>query len=154
MAAPENILLIRLKSIGDVVLTLPAVNAMRDNFPSAKITFLTSKENAPLLRGFSEVNEVISLDLAALRSGNPFRVLPELFGLLRRLRAGKFSLAVDFQGFGETAWLTRLTGAPLATALRSAAPRSRLSPARAISMMFSPASPGAGSRYWPVRPWR
>ena len=112
METRQHILLIRLKSIGDVVLTLPAVNAMRDNFPSAKITFLTSKENAPLLRGFSEVNEVISLDRAALRSGNPFRVLPELFGLLRRLRAGKYSLAVDFQGFGETAWLTRLTGAP------------------------------------------
>ena len=35
----------------------------------------------------------------------------EFFGLLRRIRAGKFSLAVDFQGFGETAWLARLTGA-------------------------------------------
>ena len=69
METRQHILLIRLKSIGDVVLTLPAVNAMRDNFPSAKITFLTSKENAPLLRGFSEVNEVISLDRAALRSG-------------------------------------------------------------------------------------
>ena len=32
--------------------------------------------------------------------------------MLRRLRGGKFSLAVDFQGYGETAWLTWLTGAP------------------------------------------
>ena len=108
----ENILLIRLKSIGDVVLTLPAVNVVRDNFPSAKITFLTSKENAPLLRGFREVNEVITVDRAALRSGNPLKVIPEFFGLLRRTRAGKFSHAVDFQGYGETAWLARITGAP------------------------------------------
>lgn len=108
----ENILLIRLKSIGDVVFTLPAVGALRENFPAAKITFLTSKENAPLLRGFREVNEVIALDRAALRSGNPFRVVPEFLGLLRRLRAGKFSLVVDFQGFGETSWLARFTGAP------------------------------------------
>ena len=107
----ENILLIRLKAIGDVVLTLPAVNAIRDNFPKSKITFLTSKENASLLQGFREVNEVITLDRAALRTGNPFRMAPEFFGLLRKLRAGKFSLVVDFQGFGETAWLTRLTGA-------------------------------------------
>lgn len=112
MDAPENILLIRLKAIGDVVLTLPAVNAVRENFPAARITFLTSRENAPLLRGFREVNEVVALDRAALRGGNPFRVLPEIFGLLRRLRDGKFSLVVDFQGFGETAWLARLTGAP------------------------------------------
>jgi ADP-heptose:LPS heptosyltransferase len=112
MATAENILLIRLKSIGDVAFTLPAVNAVRDNFPSAKITFLTSNENAPLLRGFREVNDVISLDRAALSSGNPFRILPGLFGPLRRLRTGKFSLAVDFQGYGETGWLTRFTGAP------------------------------------------
>ena len=107
----ENILVIRLKAIGDVIFTLPAVAALRDRFPSAKITFLTSRENAPLLRGFRDVNEVIVMDRAALRSGNPLRMGRELFGLLRRLRAGGFSLVVDFQGFGETAWLTRLTGA-------------------------------------------
>jgi ADP-heptose:LPS heptosyltransferase len=107
----ENILLIRLKSIGDVILTLPAVNAVRANFPAAKITFLTSKENSPLLRGFREVNKVIGLDRSALRSGNPFRVVPEFLGLLRRLRSGRFSTVVDFQGYGETAWLARFTGA-------------------------------------------
>jgi ADP-heptose:LPS heptosyltransferase len=112
METIQRILLIRLKSIGDVVLTLPAVNAVRDNFPTAEITYLASLENAPLLRGFRAVNHVIPLDRAALRSGNPLKVLPEFFGLLRRIRAGKFDLAVDFQGFGETAWLTRFTGAP------------------------------------------
>ena len=108
----ENILLIRLKSIGDVVLTLPAVNVLRENFPAAKITFLTSQENVALLRGFREVNEVIALDRATLRCGNPLKVIPEFFGLLRQLRAGKFDLVVDMQSYGETAWLTRLTGAP------------------------------------------
>jgi ADP-heptose:LPS heptosyltransferase len=108
----ENILVIRLKAIGDVIFTLPAVGALRDRFPGAKITFLVSKENAPLLRGFPDVNEVIALDRVALRSGNPFKMVPVFLGLLRRLRAGKFSLVVDFQGFGETAWLARLTGAP------------------------------------------
>lgn len=111
MAAPENILLLRLKSIGDVVLTLPAVHVIRENFPDARITFLTSRENAGLLQGFREVDEVIVLDRAALRGPNPLRIAGEIFGLLRRLRAGKFSRVVDFQGYGETAWLTRITGA-------------------------------------------
>jgi ADP-heptose:LPS heptosyltransferase len=65
-----------------------------------------------LLRGFGGVDEAIALDRAALRSGNPMRVAPHFFSLLRLLRAGKFDLVVDFQGNGETAWLTRLTGAP------------------------------------------
>ncbi len=33
----ENILLTRLKSIADIVLTLPAVHTVRENFPFAKI---------------------------------------------------------------------------------------------------------------------
>ena len=112
MDANPNILLIRLKSIGDVLFTLPAVHAVRENFPSAKITFLVSKENASLLRGFRDVNEVIAIDRAALRSGNPLKMTSEFFSLLRRLRTGGFSLVVDFQGYGETAWLARVTGAP------------------------------------------
>lgn len=109
---PDRILLIRLKSIGDVVLTLPAVQVVRQNFPSAKITFLTSKENAPLLRGFRDVDEIITIDRAKLQTGNPVKIIPELFGLLRRLRAGRFSLVADFQGYGETAWLSWWSGAP------------------------------------------
>ena len=108
----ENILLIRLKAIGDVIFTLPAVSVLQAHFPAASITFLTSKENAALLRGFVCVKEVIALDRAALRSGNPWKMGAEFFGLLRRLRSGNFSLVVDFQGFGETAWLAWLTRAP------------------------------------------
>jgi ADP-heptose:LPS heptosyltransferase len=107
----KNILLIRLKSIGDVVLTLPAVHVVRENFPAAKITFLTSRENTGLLEGFQEVDEVIALDRAALRSPNPLRIAGGFLGLLGRLRGRKFDLAVDFQGYGETAWLARITGA-------------------------------------------
>lgn len=108
----ENILVIRLKAIGDVIFTLPAISALRENFPAAKITFLTSKENATLLRGFKDVKQVVALDRAALRSGNPLKMGREMLGLLRRLRKEKFTLIVDFQGFGETAWLARSTGAP------------------------------------------
>jgi len=110
MPAPENILFIRLKSIGDILFTLPAVNVVRENFPNSKITFLTSRENAPLLGGFRQVNDVIVIDRSRLR--NPFCAALELLRVLRRLRAGKFSLVVDFQGFGETAWLAWWSGAP------------------------------------------
>jgi ADP-heptose:LPS heptosyltransferase len=111
MEAPAHILVIRLTAIGDVVLTLPAVSALRQNFPAAKITFLTTRENAALLQGFHDVDETITLDRAVFRSGNPWRIGRELIRLTRTLRAGKFSLVVDLQANGESAWLTRLTGA-------------------------------------------
>ena len=105
----KNILLIRFKAIGEVILTLPAVNAVRENFPDARITFFTVREHALFLQGFRAVDEVIALDRAALKK--PLRAAPEFFRLLKNLRAGKFSLVIDLQGYGETAWLTRLTGA-------------------------------------------
>lgn len=107
-----NILLIRFKSIGDVLFALPAVHAVRENFPGAKIQFLTSRENASLLEGFREVDGVIALDRARFQSGNLRAILSEAFSLLRRLRREQFSLVVDFQGYGETGWLAWLSGAP------------------------------------------
>jgi hypothetical protein len=111
METPTHILVIRLTAMGDVVLTLPAVALLRQNFPTAKITFLTTKENAELLHGFRDVDETIAIDRAVLRGKNLFRTTIEVLRLIRQLRAGKFSLAVDLQANGESGWLTRLTGA-------------------------------------------
>ena len=70
MDSRENILLIRLKSIGDILFTLPAVHVVRENFPDAKLHFLVSQEHAPLLRGFSDIDEIIPFDRAVFRSKN------------------------------------------------------------------------------------
>jgi ADP-heptose:LPS heptosyltransferase len=107
-----SILLIRLKSIGDVLFTLPATHAVREAFPDSKITFLTFKQNAPILQGFASVDETFAIDHARYRSGNPVSILHETFTLLRRLRSSQFSITVDFQGYGETAWLSWLSRAP------------------------------------------
>ncbi|HUB87663.1 MAG TPA: glycosyltransferase family 9 protein [Verrucomicrobiae bacterium] len=109
----ENILLIRLKSIGDILFTLPSVHAIRENFPGARLHFLVSRENAPLLRGFADVNEIIPLDRAIFRSWNFPAACADAFRLVRQLRRKKFSLAVDFQGYGETALLGWWSGAPM-----------------------------------------
>ncbi|MGO8764040.1 MAG: glycosyltransferase family 9 protein [Limisphaerales bacterium] len=112
MSAPENILLIRLKSIGDIVLALPAVHVVRQNYPDARLHFLVSKEFAPLLRGFSEIDEIIPFDRAAFHSQRLPAIGFQILHLIRRLRQMRFSLVVDFQGYGETAWLSWLSGAP------------------------------------------
>jgi len=110
--APERILLIRLKSIGDILFTLPAVHRVRDNFPEARISFLVSKEHAPLLEGFRDVDEVLTLDRAPFHRKQIGAMCAETLRLVQRLRRGRFSLVVDFQGYGETALLTWLTRAP------------------------------------------
>jgi heptosyltransferase-1 len=105
MYSPENILLIRLKSIGDIVLTLPAVHAVRENFPDAKLHFLVSRELASLVHGFRDIDEIIPLDRSAYRGGNLKRMGMDTWHLLRDLRRKKFSKVIDFQGYGETEML-------------------------------------------------
>jgi ADP-heptose:LPS heptosyltransferase len=112
MVNRENILLIRLKSIGDVLFTLPAVHVVRENFPDARLHFLVSQEHAPLLRGFAAIDAVIPVDRRVYGSGKIAAAGRDTCQLLRRLRAPGFSRTIDFQGYGETAFLSWWTGAP------------------------------------------
>lgn len=110
--AESEILVTRFKSIGDILFVLPAVHALREHFPSARITFLTSKENRSLIQGFGPIDDVITIDRSAFsREGLRF-MIREMYSVLRALRRKRFSLAIDFQGYGETALLTWLTRAP------------------------------------------
>lgn len=108
----RSILLIRLKSMGDIVFTLPAIHILRKAAPDARISFLVSKEYAPMLQGFRDLNTVIELDRQKFRTWNPLQMLSGSWSLLGRIRAQCPGLAIDFQGYGETALLTRASGAP------------------------------------------
>lgn len=112
MQAGDRILVTRFKSMGDILFTLPAIHVLRGCFPRHKITFLTSKEFMPLLAGFRDVDEVVSLDRSLIRSGNLIHRAQEICSLMAHLHQRKFALAVDFQGYGETALMTWLTRAP------------------------------------------
>lgn len=112
MNARENILLIRLKSIGDILFTLPAVHAARKNSPDAKLHYLVSKEHAPLLRGFSDIDEIIPFDREMFRSKDFAAISASFLQFLRRLRESNFSLAIDFHGYGETEFFSWWSGAP------------------------------------------
>jgi len=112
MEPPQHILLIRLKSIGDILFTLPAVSRVRTAWPQAKLVFLVSREHAPLLEGFRDVDAVLTLDRERFRGFQPKAIVRETLGLWRGLRRERFSLTIDFQGYGETALMTWCSGAP------------------------------------------
>jgi ADP-heptose:LPS heptosyltransferase len=108
----HGILLIRLKSIGDIVFTLPAVHALRQTAPSARITFVVSKEYGPLLQGFKDVDTTLELDRAKYKGLHPIKVLGETLRVIKQIRRSSPELAIDFQGYGETALLTWASRAP------------------------------------------
>jgi len=103
--------MIRLKSMGDIVFTLPSVHAVRETLPEARISFLVSKEYAPLLEGFPQVATVIELNRERFRGLHPIKMVLETIAVLRRIQQQRPDLTIDLQGYGETAWLTWASGA-------------------------------------------
>jgi ADP-heptose:LPS heptosyltransferase len=85
---------------------------VRRNFPDARLHFLVSKEHASLLCGFAEIDAVIPLDRKIYGSGIFSSAGRDTVRLLRDLRRPQFSRTIDFQGYGETAFLSWWTGAP------------------------------------------
>lgn len=99
----ERFLVVRLGSLGDIVHTLPAVSALRETFPGARIDWLVERKWAALLQGNLDLSEVIALDRdawSALRSG------------VRQLRTADYTCTIDFQGLYRSAVLAWLSGAP------------------------------------------
>lgn len=106
-----RILVIRFKAIGDVQFAMPAVQALRAQWPGASVDFLTRQAMVPLVGSFPGVQQVIGLDRSAVGWNRPFQTLKTLSALVRRLRSARYDLVVDLHGLGESAWLGRLTGA-------------------------------------------
>ena len=101
----NSILIIKPSSLGDVVHTLPAVAAIRDAHPKAKITWVMNPEFTPLLRGNSDVNHIHVFprkDFSGL--GATTRLGP----WLKETRKLKPDLALDFQGLLRSALLRLL----------------------------------------------
>jgi len=109
--AYNNILIMKPSSLGDIVLALPALTALRRNFPEAKISWLVRPEFAALLENHPHLDEIILFDRQDLGKAwyNP-RAFATLVSLIRRLRAGNFDVVFDFQGLFRTASLAWLSG--------------------------------------------
>jgi lipopolysaccharide heptosyltransferase II len=102
-----NILLVRLRLIGDVVFTTPAIRAIRRHFPDAKVSYIVEEEAAAVVRGNPHLDEVI----VASSPHAPGRLRADL-ALVHRLRAEQYDLAIDFHCGPRSSLLTWLSGAP------------------------------------------
>lgn len=107
-----RILIVKLSSFGDVLHTLPTLEALRSAYSSAHITWLVEAAYAPLLAGhpaLDEIWEAPRLHPGELLGGsNPAR----LRGLLRRLRGKPFDLVLDVQGLLKSAVWVALARSP------------------------------------------
>lgn len=107
----KNILIIKPSSLGDIVLALPALAALRRSFPGAKISWLIRPEFAGLIESHPDLTDTIIFDRKLLgKAWYNLHAFASLVSLVRRLRTAGFDAVVDLQGLFRTAVLGWLTG--------------------------------------------
>ena len=102
-----NILLVRLRLIGDVVFTTPAIRAVRRHYPDARLSYIVEEEAAPIVLGNPHLDDVI----VAVNPRAPGRLRADL-ALMRALRRAKYDVAIDLHGGPRSSLLTWASGAP------------------------------------------
>jgi lipopolysaccharide heptosyltransferase II len=104
----QNILVIKISAIGDVVLSIPSLRAMREKFPDASIKMLVGVKSRNSLKGCPYINDTIVCDFDGKDKG--------VLGLLRlagNLRRYDFDIVLDLQNNRKSHLLSFLSFAKL-----------------------------------------
>ena len=102
-----RILLIRTDRIGDLVLSTPAIRAVRAAFPRGYVAAMVSPVTRPLVEGHPALDEVITFDKDHLHRG-----WLGTWQLAQTLRARRFDLALILHTTNRVVLLTWLAGIP------------------------------------------
>ncbi len=99
-------LLIRLRSIGDIVLLSPALRLLKEERADLRVSVLVESRFRDLLEGNPDVDETLELE-----PGAGWRAALSRLRAVRELRRRKFSVCVNLHGGPTSALLTRASGA-------------------------------------------
>ena len=99
-----NILIVKTSSMGDILHTFPAAQALRKAFPQAKLGWVVEPAHAEVLKGQPWLDETI-----LWRRKGSFSFFQRDF--LSDLRRTKWDMAIDFQGLFKSGLISRLSGA-------------------------------------------
>ncbi len=109
---PHNILIIDFGQLGDVVMSLPALRAIRARFSHARITVIVGRPGAEIIDMSGYADTTIEVDPVELRDGfKPLSIL-RIFQVVKDVRRRNFDFVIDLHSFSETNLLGYFSGAP------------------------------------------
>lgn len=114
----SRILAIRYGRLGDLVLLIPALRALRQRFPAALISALADQRYAAVPEMCSAVDRVIASDRIGMRDSPWWSGAFSALRSAEELRKARYDLVIDFHGFRETNLLAWYSGAPWRIGLR------------------------------------
>jgi lipopolysaccharide heptosyltransferase I len=123
---PQKILIIKPSSLGDIVHSLPFLNALKERFPRTEVHWIIAKGLEDLLTGHPMISRiwVINKDmwkkLSQIRSS-----IYEIRILLKELRKERYDIVIDLQGLLRSGVITGATGSPVRIGFEEAREGSR-----------------------------
>ena len=112
MFDPRNILVIDFGQLGDVVLSVPALRAVREKFRDARITVAVGKPGSDIVALSGYADSTIVVDRVALRDGPKLVSIAKIFKLIKDVRRAQFDFVIDLHSLSETNLLGYFSGAP------------------------------------------
>src|SRR5438067_10302215 len=100
----RRVLVLRHRAAGDLLLTTPALRALRAGLPSAAIDILVARGTDDILRGNGDVDRVLTLDRRSLLAQA---------SRYADLARGRYDLVLDMVSNPRSAFMAALTRAPL-----------------------------------------
>jgi len=108
LPSPKRILVIRLDRLGDVILSTPVLQVLRQQFPHAFIAMMVRPACREVIEGNPYLDEVILYD----RDGMHHSVRATI-GFARRLRRHTFDTAIVLHPTNRSHWIPWLAGIPI-----------------------------------------
>jgi len=106
----HGILVIKLRHIGDVLLTVPVFRALKETFPDAHISALVNSGTEDVLRGNPLIDEILIMD-RGIKKLSPLKRYAKEMAFLKNIRAKGFDMTVDLTGGDRAAVISLVSGA-------------------------------------------
>lgn len=103
-----RILIIHTAFIGDIVLSTPLIKKLRDTYPKAEITYLTTPIGASILRNNPYLTHIIEYDKRGEHRG-----IKGFWAIVKKLKMEAYNMVITPHRYLRSSFLSFLTGAPI-----------------------------------------
>ena len=106
----QKILLIRLRRMGDVIMTTPAISALRESLPQAYIAYVVEEPYRELVENHPSLDETIIIPKD--------QSFIDFLKLIQKIRKEKLDAVIDFHGGPRASFMTLFSKAKLKVGYR------------------------------------
>lgn len=109
----QSVLIINIFGIGDVLFTTPLIANLKAQHPNVRIGYLCNHRTEDILTRDPSIDDVIVYDRDAFYTASQrskFEALKMVFGLIGRIKNGRFDAVIDVSLNDFTGWVTWMAG--------------------------------------------